>query len=131
MAVKYVIDTSAYSAFFRGDARLRDYFASDVDLYVPLIVVGELRAGFAAGAKREYNEKYLQRFLDSPQVNVLNLSDKTATIYATIYAHLKKKGTPIGSNDMWIAALALEHGCQLVTLDADFRYVPDLSFASV
>jgi len=81
--------------------------------------------------KADYNEKYLQQFLDKPQVKILNLSYKTTTIYGLIYSRLKKAGKPIGSNDMWVAALALEHGCLLVTLDSDFKQVPDLLVAKI
>lgn len=102
-----------------------------VALYMPIIVVGELRAGFAAGSKRDYNERYLQQFLDNPKVRVINLSDKTSEYYASIFATLKQADTPIGSNDMWIAALALEHDYLLVTLDTDFKRVPDLLVAEV
>ena len=129
--MSYIIDTSAYSSFFKGDSKLKSYFKPDSNIYVPLVVIGELRAGFAAGTKPDYNEKYLQQFLDKPQVRILNLSDKTAVIYGLIYARLKKAGKPVGSNDMWIAALALEHDCLLVTLDSDFKRVPDLLIAKI
>jgi tRNA(fMet)-specific endonuclease VapC len=79
--MNYIIDTSAYSSFFKGDSRLKGYFKPDSTICVPLVVIGELRAGFAAGTKHDYNEKYLQQFLDKPQVRVLNLSDKTTIIY--------------------------------------------------
>jgi len=129
--INYLIDTSAYSSFFRGDSRLKSYFKPGNNIYIPLVVIGELRAGFAAGTKPDYNEKYLQQFLDKPQVRILNLSDKTTVIYGLIYARLKKAGKPIGSNDMWVAALALEHDCLLVTLDSDFKRVPDLLIAKI
>ena len=129
--MNYIIDTSAYSSFFKGDPRLKSYFKPNSTIYVPLVVIGELRAGFAAGTKYDYNEKYLQQFIDKPQVRILNLSDKTTVIYGLIYARLKKAGKPIGSNDMWVAALALEHDCLLVTLDSDFKRVPDLLIAKI
>lgn len=92
MEMNYIIDTSAYSAYFKGDARLKSYFQPDSTIYIPLMVIGELRAGFAAGTKSDYNEKYLQQFLDMPQVRVLNFSDQTTFIYGLIYARLKKIG---------------------------------------
>lgn len=131
MEIKYIIDTSAYSSYFVGDPRLKDYFDESSIVYMPIIVVGELRAGFAAGSKRDYNERYLQQFLDNPKVRVINLSDKTSEYYASIFATLKQADTPIGSNDMWIAALALEYDCLLVTLDTDFKRVPDLLVGEV
>lgn len=129
--MKYVVDTNAYSTFFKGDDRFRKYFEQASIMYVPLVVIGELRGGFNAGTKADYNEKYLQRFLDKPQVSILSLSDKTATIYGLLYAQLKKAGRPIGTNDMWIAALALEHQATLLTMDADFKHVPGLHLAGL
>ena len=64
--MSFTLDTSAYSAFNRGDKRLRKWFTSDNDIIVPIIVIGELRAGFVAGGRRKENEDRLQGFLDSP-----------------------------------------------------------------
>ena len=124
--MSFTLDTSAYSAFSRGDKRLRAWFTTDNDIIVPIIVVGELRAGFAAGGKYKENEELLQRFLDSANVYVKTITDKTTIIYSQIYLKLREKGKPIGTNDMWIAAIALEQDNELLTLDDDFTNVPDL-----
>lgn len=129
--MSFTLDTSAYSAFNRGDKRLRAWFKSDVDIIVPIIVVGELRAGFAAGNKRKENEELLQKFLDSSNVNVHTITDKTTLIYSQIYLRLREKGKPIGTNDMWIAAIALELDNELLTLDGGFTNVPDLMLGTV
>jgi tRNA(fMet)-specific endonuclease VapC len=126
-----LLDTSAYSAFNRGDTRLKGYFNPNHEILVPLIVVGELRAGFALGTKKKENEALLQRFLDSPNVSAVTLTDKTTILFAAIFQRLKLTGKPINTNDMWIAALALEHDCMLVTLDSDFKCVPDLLLAQI
>lgn len=126
-----MLDTSAYSAFNRGDTRLKQFFDPDNQLIVPLVVVGELRAGFALGSRQQENEKLLQRLLDSPNVHIISISDTTTRLFAAIAKKLKQAGTPINVNDMWIAALALEHGCLLVTLDKDFTRVPDLLVAKL
>ena len=131
MAVKYFVDTSAYSAFARGDTRLRDFFKPENELTVALIVVAELRAGFAAGSHSSYNEDLLQQFLDRPSVTTCTISDATTHLYAQIYAKLRQKGTPIGTNDMWIAAMTLEYDRLLLTLDSDFSRVPDLLVAKI
>lgn len=128
---KLLLDTSAYSGFNRGDVRLKDYFRSDYEMFVPLIVVGELRAGFAPGTKCHENEVLLQKLLDSSNVHTVTISDKTTALFAAIFQRLKLAGTPINTNDMWIAALALEHDCLLVTLDSDFKRVPDLLTAPI
>ncbi len=129
--MSFTLDTSAYSAFNRGDKRLRSWFTSDNDIIVPIIVVGELRAGFAAGSKNKENEELLQRFLDSANVYVKTITDKTTIIYSQIYLKLREKGKPIGSNDMWIAAIALEQDNELLTLDDDFTNVPDLMLGTL
>lgn len=128
---KLLLDTSAYSGFNRGDNRLKDYFRTDREMLVPLITLGELRAGFALGTKKEENEALLQKLLDSSIVSTITISDETTKLFAAIFQRLKLAGTPINTNDMWIAALALEHDCLLVTLDLDFRRVPDLLIAQI
>jgi predicted nucleic acid-binding protein len=129
--MSFTLDTSAYSAFNRGDKRLRAWFTSDNDIIVPIIVVGELRAGFSAGSKHKENEVLLQRFLDSTNVYVKTISDKTTVIYSQIYRKLREKGKSIGTNDMWIAAIALEQDNELLTLDDGFTYVSDLMLGTV
>jgi predicted nucleic acid-binding protein len=124
-----MVDTSAYSAFLRGDTKLRPYFSSKNSITVPIIVIGELRAGFATGNKQHENEDSLQKFLDSPNVEGVLLTDKTTQLYSAIYARLKATGNPINTNDIWIAALTLEHDSLLLTLDSDFSLVPDLLLA--
>lgn len=127
----YVLDTSAYSGFNRGDARLKEFFDPESTILVPLIVVGELRAGFALGSRRKENETLLQKFLDSPNVSTVTITDTTTRLFAMVFEGLKRAGTPINTNDMWIAALALEHDGLLVTLDSDFQRVPDLLVAQL
>ncbi len=129
--MKYLIDTSAYSAFGRGDSRLDTVFAAESEIYIPCIVAGELRAGFSVGAHHKQNEALLKRFLAMPNVTMLMISDETITHYAAIYAQLRQNGRPIGSNDMWIAALALEHNLQLVTLDSDFHCIKELRIVQI
>lgn len=120
------LDTSAYSDFNRGDSRLKEWFIVDNEILISQVVIGELRAGFANGNQRGVNEQLLQKFLDSPNVRAVTLTDKTSKLYAEIYLRLRKAGTPVGTNDMWIAAMSLEHDASLLTTDTDFSYVPDL-----
>jgi len=122
----FVLDTSAYSAFERNDDRLRKYFKSVNDIVVPLVVVGELRAGFAAGNKRAQNEQLLRRFLDSPNVQLAGITDRTTQVFADIYLELRRAGTPIGTNDLWIAAIAVELDLDILTMDKDFGHIRGL-----
>ncbi len=127
LVTKFVLDTNAYSVFFRGEnPALRPYFTARNHIVVPTVVVGELRAGFAAGNKQTFNDRNLKKFLSSPNVDVVTLSDQTTSHYARVFASLKRVGTPIGTNDMWIAAIAIEFDIPLLTLDTDFRRIPGL-----
>lgn len=126
-----VLDTSAYSAFNRGDGRLRKWFHADNEIIMPLVVVAELRAGFAAGSRNADNEKLLQRFLDSPNVSTAGITDATTKCFAEIFVKLRAAGTPIGLNDLWIAAVSLELDQPLLTLDSGFSNIADLQLAKI
>lgn len=131
MTPTYLIDTSAYSDFSRGDARLKSVFTASNELLIPLIVIAELRTGFVAGTKTKQNEALLQQFLDAPNVRTVSINDQTTRIYASIYLQLRKSGQPIGTNDIWIAATALEHGVTLATTDNDFSAIAGLKLAKL
>jgi tRNA(fMet)-specific endonuclease VapC len=124
--MKYVLDTSAFSEFNRGNAKLKQWFHSSHEIIIPLIVVGELRAGFAAGNRRDENNQLLQRFLDSPNVYATTITDETTHLFAQTYLTLRQAGTPIGTNDLWIAAIAVEHQSPLLTVDSDFSRIKAL-----
>ncbi len=129
--MKFSLDTSAYSDFNRGDARLKKWFVSENEIVISQIVIGELRAGFAAGNRLDINEQQLQRFLDSPGVQTMSITDATTKLFAKIYLELRQAGTPIGVNDMWIAAISLEHTVPLLTTDTDFSNVSSLELLPV
>jgi predicted nucleic acid-binding protein len=127
--MEIVVDTSAYSNFYRDADVLDGYFVATNILHIPILVIGELKAGFSLGSKRLENESNLQRFLDMPNVAIMNISLDTTSRFGNLYAELRRLGIPIGTNDMWIAALALEHNLPLLTCDTDFSRVPDLLLA--
>lgn len=89
--------------------------------------MAELRAGFAAGTIGRKNEASLTRFLASPRVEVQYADEQTTHHYANVYRQLRKQGTPIPTNDMWIAALVLEHSLVLCARDAHFDALPQLT----
>jgi predicted nucleic acid-binding protein len=95
-------------------------------IMLPFIVLAELRAGFAVGRKGADNESVLQRFLAEPGVNVLYASEATTHHYAGLYRQLRRQGTPVPTNDLWIAALAIEHRLTLLTRDHHFASLPQL-----
>jgi predicted nucleic acid-binding protein len=100
---------------------------------MPIIVLGELLAGFAYGRDRRYNENTLRRFLNKPSTGLLLLDETTASIYGDFSNSLNKQGTRIPTNDIWIAALALQHDLTLDTRDQHFQHfqhVPGLKLVA-
>jgi tRNA(fMet)-specific endonuclease VapC len=122
--VKVLLDTSAYSALQRGHQAILDVLRRSETVAVPVVALGELYSGFRAGGRWQENTAQLAQFLSKPSVRVLNVTEETAQRYAEVDVYLRNKGRPIPRNDVWIAALALEHGLQLLTLDIHFREIP-------
>jgi len=96
-------------------------------IYVPLIVLAEQRAGFAHGSARQKNERVLTHFMNTPGVFVLIPDEQSTFFYADLYAYLRKKGRPIPTNDLWIAALTVQHNLVLFDRDSDFDAIPQLA----
>jgi tRNA(fMet)-specific endonuclease VapC len=90
---------------------------------MPAVVLGELRTGFLLGARPERNEAELARFLANPVVEVLNVDDEAARIYAEIVVAQRRAGKPVPTNDLWIAALAARAGVPVLTYDGDFAVI--------
>jgi len=122
--VTVLLDTSAYSALQRGHQPVIEVLRRSESVAVSPVVLGELYSGFRAGSRWAENAAQLARFLSKPSVRVLNVTEETALRYAEVDSYLRKKGRPMPRNDVWIAAVALEHGLQLLTLDARFRQIP-------
>jgi tRNA(fMet)-specific endonuclease VapC len=121
--MRYCLDTSAYSYFKRGDRQVVDLIDRADWLGIPVIVMGELAVGFSLGSRREANEAELDRFVAHPAVEVLPVSEDVASLYAGIVLDLKEAGTPLPSNDIWIAAVAARHGATVLTYDPHFRSI--------
>ena len=121
-----LLDTNAYTAFMLGVTEVVDVVAHAERLLLSSIVLGELLAGFAAGTRATKNRADLARFLDSPRVEYVPVTAQTADSYALIYMGLRRKGQPIPTNDLWIAAITLEHGAALLTRDAHFSKIDGL-----
>ena len=121
-----LLDTNAYTAFMLGEAAVVEVIAHADRLYLNAVVLGELLGGFAAGKREAKNRSELARFLDSPRVEMLPVTALTADSYALVYASLRRKGQPIPTNDLWIAASALEHGAAVLTRDAHFAQIDSL-----
>ncbi len=121
-----LVDTNAYTAFMLGQAAVVEVVAHAERICLNSIVLGELLGGFAAGTREAKNRAELARFLDSPRVEVVAVTAHTADSYALVYAGLRRKRQPIPTNDLWIAASALEHGAALLTHDAHFAQIDGL-----
>jgi tRNA(fMet)-specific endonuclease VapC len=121
-----MLDTSAYTAFKVGNEVTLEAIQRADKILIPLVVYGELLAGFAAGSRQEENRQELAAFLGSPRVGLVPAVADTAERYAVIYAYLRGQGRPIPTNDLWIAASAMEHSALLLTADGHFTEVPQI-----
>jgi tRNA(fMet)-specific endonuclease VapC len=126
VAVRLALDTNRYTDLCRGHASVVEAVERADEVWLPFIVLGELRAGFAVGSQGSRNEAVLRRFLLKPGVGVLYAGEQTTHHYGALYRQLRKQGTPIPTNDMWIAALVLEHSLVLCARDTHFDALPQL-----
>ena len=124
--MKLALDTNRYVDLMRGDAEVRALVEEARTVLLPFVVVAALRAGFAVGVKGRANERFLQRFLAKPGLEVAYATDATTHHYAALYRQLRQQGTPMPTNDLWIAALVVERGASLCTRDAHFSKLPQL-----
>ena len=126
MELRVALDTNRLADLFRGDKELAQRLEGCEEVGVPLIVLGEMKAGFYAGAREELGETLLRELLARSTVRLLNPGPETAERYARLFVQLKRAGTPIPQNDLWIAALVLEHDLRLITRDQHFQRIPQL-----
>lgn len=124
--MKIALDTNAYSDFMRGEPNRVKIVRTAGEILLPLIVLGRLRAGFASGNQQSANAANLQRFLDRPRVSVLLPDEQTTHHYAHLFRQLRNAGTPVPSNDLWIASLVVQHDLVLCTSDSHFQKLPQI-----
>jgi tRNA(fMet)-specific endonuclease VapC len=127
VALKLTLDTNRYTDLCRGNAFVIETVGKADEVWLPFIVLAELRAGFAVGTQGPHNEAVLRRFLLKPGVGVLFADEQTTHHYAAVYRQLRKQGTPIPTNDMWIAALVLQHSLVLFARDTHFDALPQIT----
>ena len=123
---KIVLDTSAYSAFLRGNEAVARALQEADEITLTPVILGELAAGFLLGKHEKRNRTVLREFLASPRVKIREIDEETSERYAVIFTYLREQGTPIPTNDIWIAASAMQHGLKLITTDAHYRKVPQV-----
>jgi tRNA(fMet)-specific endonuclease VapC len=127
--MRVALDTNRYVDFCKGLPEALDVVQRADQIFVPLIVLAELRSGFLVGSRGPVNEQILTRFLSSPRVRVLSLDEETSHHYARLFRQLRTQGTPIPTNDLWIAALVSQHQLWLHARDRHFDRLPQLARA--
>ena len=124
--MRVALDTNRLTDLLRGDSALADLLSYCEEVWVPLIVVGEMKAGFLGGTEAMKNEGLFRALLAKPTVEILLPGRETAEQYARVFVQLRRQGKPIPDNDLWIAAMALEHDLDLITRDVHFKSIPQL-----
>ena len=121
-----LLDTNAYTKLLAGDTEVLDAVASAEVVFMSIFVLGELYAGFKAGTKNVKNRNILKQFLLKPTVKILNATSETAEIFGSVKNTLKKAGSPLPINDVWISAHAMETGSIIITYDKHFKIIPGI-----
>lgn len=122
-----LVDTNRYTDFAKGDQDTVRGFTEADHIYLPFVALAELRAGFACGKIARQNEATLVKFLNNKRVSVLYADARTTQVYAEIFAQLREQGTPIPTNDIWIAALAIQYALPLCSRDQHFEHLSQLA----
>ena len=123
---KVMIDANIYSLAMKGEPEVVDVLQRIEQIGISVVSIGELFSGFRAGGREKRNREELEIFLDSPRVFVLSIEVETADFYAAVLNQLKSAGTPVPTNDIWIAAAAFQHGYKLFSKDKHFRFIHGL-----
>ncbi|HTV47508.1 MAG TPA: type II toxin-antitoxin system VapC family toxin [Phycisphaerae bacterium] len=125
--MKLLLDTNRYTDFVRGEPSVVESIRAATKIFIPFIALAELRAGFACGTRARENEAVLTRVLQRTTVSALYADGETTHHYAAVYLQLRRQGTPVPTNDIWIAALAIQHELVLFSRDPHFGHVPQLA----
>jgi len=126
--MKLILDTNTYVGFKLEYSDLVEYLSQASSIIVSPIVLGELKFGFRHGTRFNKNMNELNDFLAHPAVTIIEITKITSDRYSRIAAKLRKQGTPIPSNDIWIAAQTMETGAELVTMDHHFKKIEGLVY---
>jgi predicted nucleic acid-binding protein len=122
-----MLDTNRYTDLMAAVPEAIKTVESAAEIFVPFAVLGELRGGFACGNRRAANDRVLDAFLQKPFVTAIYADDSTIAVYSSIYSDLRKRGLTIPQNDMWIAALCIQHAARLYSRDKHFDHLPQIS----
>ncbi len=124
--MKLCLDTNIYSAFKNGNGKIRDILENADEILIPATVLGELYSGFQIGRLTEKNLIELDDFLSKSGVSIVEINKSIAFRYGFITKILRKHGTPIPTNDIWIAASAMDTGSIILSSDKHFKEIPGL-----
>jgi len=127
MALRVLLDTNRLTDAFRGEPDVVRTLESAAEVWLPFVAVAEIKAGFAAGGRAEHNEKLLLRFLQLPGVALLYADRETLDVYARLFSQLRRAGTAVPTNDLWIASLAVQHQLPVMTRDPHFGRIPQIA----
>ena len=127
--MKIMLDTSAYVGFKRNNPELVEIIVRAELILISAVVLGELLFGFRNGTRFKKNLAELNRFLEHDLVETAPVGKTSADRYSRIAAQLRRQGTPIPTNDIWIAAQAMEHGAELITTDEHFDKIIGLVYS--
>ena len=125
---RVLIDTNIYIEVMFGNPEIVRKLQKVDMIGLSAISIGELLASFKIRKKQSEQVSQFEEFLDSPRVKLCSVTYSTADFYSEIYLRLRKAGTPIPTNDIWIAATALEHGFRIFTLDKHFQNIAGITF---
>ena len=126
--MRILLDTNAYSAWKRGDEGVMKLVRKAEWLHFSPIVVGELLFGFREGSRYHTNLAELEELLSRHRVSLEPIQWTTADRFSRIASVLRRKGRPIPSNDLWIAAQAIELGADLISFDQHFSHIDTLAW---
>ncbi len=121
--MRIALDANRYSDYVAGVDAAREPIRLAEEIVLPFVVIGELRGGFRLGSREKENERLLRRFLRSSKVSILFANESTTQVYAELFVELRRAGTPIPANDLWIASLVLQNDLTLFTRDRHFARV--------
>ncbi len=124
----YALDTNIVIDLFKGRRDIADKINAAQQVYLPVPTLAELYLGAENSLRKTHHLKQIEALLKL--THVLNTSNRTAELYSMLKVHLRRQGTPIPENDIWIAALAKEYNLPVVTRDKHFKNIPDLHIAA-
>jgi len=127
--MRLLLDTNRFTDALRQNESARALVEEAEEVWISFVTLAEIKAGFLGGnpRRRAHNEALLLRFLRLPSVAILYPDSETAEVYARLFVQLRQAGTPVPTNDLWIASLAVQHQLTLLSRDAHFAKIPQVS----